>query len=591
MGDSTTKNNWLPGRSYWILLKKFHIYLFPAMLAIVALTVNEFVDGMLVANLIGSHAMAVVSLGYPILFIIATLYTLIGTGGGTLYALFLGEHKAEEAAKVCYLSLWASFLSGLLLMFIGLAFADAIMPLLCPDEELMAAGFPAYYRALVITAPVMTSVLTLFGFLSTAGAPALATCIHVAANAVNLIMDYVYIARFGMDVSGAAWATITGYLVGFAILIVPLWLGRTPLKVQKAGRADLPLLWEALSRGGAAAMSQLGMSLKFAACNVLAIKYGGAEGAVAFSLCVQVSSFGSIFYAGPLGAANPLLSMLQGQGDLSGRHRLLKISLLYGIVLAAPFTLWVMLAPAGVAEIYQVTAAEELALSMSALPIVALAFLPRAFYIIFMYYLQILGRKSYAMFISIFDGFGGTVPLALLCCYVGGLTGLWWTFPLNSLLLLLIVLGKNRLTALSSQGVYEGFLLKEKSDACETLDFTMTSEPEVISQVSEEVYRRLKRAGLPENKANIAGLAVEEMAVYTSQYQKQGQPLDVLLRLYENRVEIDYRSLGESGNPTEYSEKDNLVNLCLLQKLASQITYDYIMGMNSTHIVLDTKRS
>ena len=66
----------------------------------------------------------------------------------------------------------------------------------------------------------------------------------------------------------------------------------------------------------------------------------------------------------------------------------------------------------------------------------------------------------------------------------------------------------------------------------------MTSEPEVISQVSEEVSRRLKRAGLPENKANIAGLAVEEMAVYTS-----------------------------------------------------QITYDYIMGMNSTHIVLDTKRS
>lgn len=244
MEERTMKNNWLPGRSYWILLKKFHIYLFPAMLAIVALTVNEFVDGMLVANLIGSHAMAVVSLGYPILFIIATLYTLIGTGGGTLYALFLGEHKAEKAAKVCYLSLWASFLSGLLLMFIGLAFVDAIMPLLCPDEELMGA----------------------------------------------------------------------------------------------------------------------------------------------------------------------------------------------------PFTLWVMLVPAGVAEIYQVTAAEEL-------------------------------------------------------------------------------------------------------------------------------------------------------AIYTSQHQKQGKPLDVLLRLHEDKVEIDYRSLGEVSNPTEYSEKDNLVNLCLLQKLASQITYDYIMGMNSTHIVLDTKRS
>ena len=40
-----------------------------------------------------------------------------------------------------------------------------------------------------------------------------------------------------------------------------------------------------------------------------------------------------------------------------------------------------------------------------------------------MYHLQILGRKSYAMFISIFDGFGGTVPLALLCCYVGGCRG------------------------------------------------------------------------------------------------------------------------------------------------------------------------
>ena len=579
----------LPGRTYRILFRKYHMFLFPSMLSIMALTVNEFVDGMIVANLMGSRAMTAVSLGYPVLFLIATVYMLIGTGGGTLYAILLGEHKGDDAAKVCCLSLAATFLAGFLMMATGLLLEDELMPLLCPDEELMAAGFPSYYRALLISAPVMATVLTLFGFLATSGAPMLSTGIHIASNAVNLLMDYVYIAHFGLGVAGAAWATVTGYLAGFAILLVPLCTGRTPIRVRRAGTSDLPLLREALGRGGAAAASQFGMALKFAACNVLAVMYGGAGGAVAFSVCVQAISFGSVFYAGAMGAANPLLSMLQGQRDLSGKHRLLRRSLLYGLALATPFALWAIARPEDVAAIYKVTEPMELSLALAALPVVALSFWPRAFCVIFMYYLQILGRNRYAMFVSLFDGVLGTVPLALLCCHLAGMNGLWWTFPIDSFLHLFIILGKNRLTALSSKGRYHGFLLRESDDAAETLDFTMTGEPEMISRVSRQIASRLAEAGLPEGQANRVGLAVEEMAVYNGIHQKSSTPLDVLLRLYPDRAEIDCRSAGEPCDPTEDGEADDLINLRLLRELASVMAYDYVLGLNSTHIVLRLK--
>ena len=91
-------------RSNRLLFKKMIEYLFPTMLTMAALSLDAFVDSMIVSNLLGSNAMAVVGLGSPITMCIAATYTLLGNGGSTLYALSIGKRDTETAGKAFRLS-------------------------------------------------------------------------------------------------------------------------------------------------------------------------------------------------------------------------------------------------------------------------------------------------------------------------------------------------------------------------------------------------------------------------------------------------------------------------------------------------------
>lgn len=101
-------NNGTLRRNYKNLLIKFIRYLIPTMVTTMALSLNEFVDSMIVANLLSSEAMGIVNLGFPVMLIMAAIYTLFGVGRSTLYSIFLGERQTQKAGKILCLSLAAA---------------------------------------------------------------------------------------------------------------------------------------------------------------------------------------------------------------------------------------------------------------------------------------------------------------------------------------------------------------------------------------------------------------------------------------------------------------------------------------------------
>ena len=576
-------------RSYGILVRQFRKYLLPTLVTTAALSLNEFADSMLVSNLLGSQAMAVVNLGYPVMLLMTAIETLCGSGGSTCYALLLGERKGEEAGKVLFLSLAAALLAGLGLMAAGMLFPDRFAGLLCRDAALLEAGFGLYLRVLVLSAPVLVAVLTMVSFLPSGGSPNLAMVLNLVANGVNIAMDWVYIRWFGMGVEGAAWATLTGYLAG--ALLLPFAFGKKSLlRVRPAGLADLRLLGRALAKGAAAALSQLGFAVKFGACNALAATCGGVPGVVALSLCIQAFSIVAVFYGGAIGAAQPILAFLHGQRDFSGRQHILKTALACGLSPVLLCVAWFEAAPGQLAALYNITAPEELAAAVAGLRVFALCFAVRGFCIMFMYFLQTVGRDREAMNISLLDGFG-IVPMAWLMCRALGLAGLWWTYPLNAAVVFACILFWNRRLAAGSAGRYSGFLLAERDDdALETCDFTMTGRPDADARTAGEIADRLREKGMDPKRAGLLHLAIEEIAVYNATHQGRGEPVDVLVRIYHDRTEIDYRSLGDSCNPLQDCAADDLINVRILRGIAASLEYDYALGMNSIHIVLEPPR-
>ena len=571
------------------LFKKMIEYLFPTMLTMAALSLDEFVDSMIVSNLLGSSAMAVVGLGAPITMCIAATYTLLGNGSATLYALCLGKREMETAGKAFRLSIIVALISGLLLVLAGFVFFEPLAKLLCNDASLMPT-FRPYLRGLLLTAPFIITILTLVEFLAPSGAPKIAMAINLIANAFNIGMDYVYIKWFHMGVEGAAYATLTGYVFGAILIGWIIYRRKVNIPKARLQLKDIRIMGEIAGTGSSPAVSQLGFALKFAFCNSQAILYGGAAGMVAYSMCNQTISIVSIFLAALVGASMPLIAVLHGQRDFGGETSMLKSVMRMNAILSLVCFGAFQLLAKPLASLYNITSSEEIALAVKAVRIFSFMYLFRGFYMILMKYMQVRSMKVYSMFISIFDGFGGIIPVAFVLGKLLGLDGLWWAFPTVSAILLALVLLWNFRIVRRSGGKYTGWLLAQHEDQAEKVfDVTILEDGRNISSASEELMNFCTECGVDQRSAHHSALCVEEMAVYTRNRHQKSDYMDILARLYTDRIEIGFRSLGNSFNPLVAAEGDIVENIRLLQGIADKLEYDYIMGMNSTRITIARK--
>lgn len=576
-------------RSNKILIKKMTQYLLPTMITMAALSLNEFLDSLVVSYLIGNRAMVIVNLGVPVTMCITAVYTLLGNGAATLYAICIGKRNTDEAGKIFRVTIIAGLLSSLIFLLMGFLFFNQIANIFCTDITLLE-DFQKYLKILLLSAPVLITVLTIVEFLTPSGAPAWATAVNVVANVINILLDFVYIRIFNMGAEGSALATLTGYLLASLLIVYVIRSKKATIYQSKITPRDFHRLKEIAGIGASPALSQFGFALKIGFCNNLAVVYGGASGVLCYTICNQTLSIVSIFLASIAGASTSIIAVLHGQRDFHGEYGVLKTAMKYQFISSFVCFLIFEIFAAQIATLYGVTNASEVALAIRSVRIFSFMYLIRGFYMIFMKYLQVLGKIKYSMFISIFDGFAGIIPISCIMCLLFGLDGLWLAYPVSSLVLQIIVLIWNNRIAKHSNGYLNGWLLAEhEEESIAIFDVTILENAENISAASEQLMNFCTSNGIDKRSATYAALAIEEMAVYTRNKINHNDYMDILARLYPDKIEIDFRSLGSAFNPLVAMPDDNSENIKLLQVISSTLEYDYIMGMNCTQINIKKK--
>ena len=574
-----------------LLKKEFLHYFFPAMLTAAAFSLSEFVDAMIVANILDSRAMAIVQLGSPVMMVAGGIYILLGCGGSTLYAISLGQRDRDRAGRILSAATAASIVVGVLITALGLVFFDQVSRLICTEAELID-DFSSYLRVLLISMPFLIAVLTLVSFLPPAGSPGMATAVNVIANVVNIGMDVVYIKVFGMGAEGAAWATVTGYAVGALALLGAILMKKVKLRFGLPRLKDAPLLWETVVTGAPFSVSQIGYAIKFAVSGRLAQRWGGTAGMESFSLCIQVLSIvGSILMTAILEASVPIMAFLHGQRDHQGERLVYRnaflMELLTGIVGAAVFFIFAK----QTAALYNITDPGAVGLAVRSLRIFVPYIVARGVFVTLQKQAQVLGKKVYPLFMSLFDGVLCILPLCFLFTELMGIDGLFLAYSVTGALSLLICLVWNRILVKRSSGRLYGLLLYEKETESDVvMDATVTNSAEDISKISAELQKRCLELGMDGKKALRAALLVEEMGIFIMNRMQKKAYMDVLLRSYEDRIEIDFRTIGGEEDPNGKDEANTDMNVDenvrILRGIASEIKYDYVMGMNCTEIVL-----
>ena len=574
-----------------ILKEKFFTFLLPTVMSIMAMSLNEFVDSLIVSNLINSEAMSLITMASPLVTAYGVVYTLLGIGGSALYAVYSGRHDIKRADSVFSVTFITASLISVIILLGGIIFLNPMTASMCKAPEYYPEFIP-YVKGLIFSAIVIIPVQVIIYFMPAFGCPGKGTIINIAANVINLLMDYVYIGICGMGLEGAAYATLTGYAAGFIIVLFFHFTKEIRLPLAKINSKEFKILLEICSTGLPSAMNQIGYCIKIAFVNSLAFGLAGMAGVTTFSVCMQAVSMVSILIGGVIDATIPMSASLYGQRDFAGIRILMKTAMTVQFTANLIALVFFEAFPKLVLDMYNV-GGDMTEPAIIGLRIFSLSFITRGFILMYMCLFPVNGRKGYAFIISLFDGFLGIIPLSLILTRFHGINGLWEAFALLPALMLAVILVVNLVISARSGGKYSRFMLIEKEDTTvPVFDCTIMMSREDISELAGNIESFCESQDLEPRLTTLTALVSEEMSVYTleNSHDTKVQSIDIILKIFPDYVLMDFRSIGKAYDLSSMPEnKNDFSSMTVLRKIASSFEYNYTLGMNQTRIKVDRR--
>lgn len=205
----------------------------PSMLAQLVNVLYGIVDRIYIGNIdgIGAQALAGVGVCGPIVTLITSFASLVGLGGAPLVAMRMGEGNHAGARRIlstCFTMLCA--LSALLTLVILLLKRPLLMAFgASPQTFPYADTYMTYYAAGAVFALLSVG---LNQFIICQGYATAGMVTVVIGALLNIVLDPVFIFLAGMDVAGAALATVLSQAASCFFVLLFLMSRRAAIRLR-----------------------------------------------------------------------------------------------------------------------------------------------------------------------------------------------------------------------------------------------------------------------------------------------------------------------------------------------------------------------
>ncbi len=184
----------------------------PMLLGNVAQQLYNTVDSIIVGRFVGDNALAAVGSAGPILNLMIVLFIGISVGASIMVSQFFGAQKREDLAKAVGACITVTGAASVLIMIVGPLIAGPLLRLLNTPESII--GWCEEYLTIIFLGVIGGGYYNILsGVMRGLGDSASALRFLLVATVVNIVLDYVFVAKFGMGVPGVAWATVIAQMV------------------------------------------------------------------------------------------------------------------------------------------------------------------------------------------------------------------------------------------------------------------------------------------------------------------------------------------------------------------------------------------
>lgn len=583
-------------RNAFLINKKIHQYILPGVLMTVAMQLGNVVDGMIVGNLLGPDAMAAIEISMPVLLLLQMPGMMLAMGGAAEAAVLLGKRKMEEAGGVFSASLVSGVAVSLLFALFTPILPGILATVLSGNETLSSLAEP-YIMVNFAGIPVLTAAIIFCYFMNADNHPQLGSALFIIANAVNLVLDFVFLQWFHLGMAGSALSTVIGYLVGMATVLLYFRSGQRMLHLQKPGKKLFAYAGLAAKAGIPSAAFTLMSALKSVIINSAIVRVLGTDPMAVYSVCANAVLIAELCVGGIIGLVQNIAGILYGERDYYGIKSLCRRVIAYSYLAIAALLLVFLAAPQAVAGLFGINQGEMLELCKMALRIFACSFPFYVYNKFLMSYYQTILQPGLSTIVTVLQGFLVVVPFTLVGIFFWGLQGVCLMAVVSEAATILLsslyrIWGQRR-GKLASGGVY---MLPEITDE-KFLDCSIESNLEEVIAFRERLFGFCAENGISDRDANILGLATEEIASNIVQYGYQSgrrNYMDISFTIQDDKYMLRIRDDGVPFNPLEYKQQEEepvtLGGIALIRKMASDFQYMRVLNMNNTVIELDIQK-
>lgn len=420
-------------------------YALPAIIAMVASSLYNMVDGIFVGQALGETAISALALTNPIMAITAAVGAMVGMGGASLMSVKLGQrdYKAASAilGNVVVLNLLLGTLLGAVLLgllrFCLLQFGASTQTLPYAQE---------YMHIILLGNTVTHLYFGLNAQLRSTNRPQVAMYLTFGTVLINALLDALFIFVLGWGIAGAAWATVLAQL---SMLLGQIYLFTRKNELVALSPRALRLRWRLVSEILLIGLPQLLMNTCAALVSVLIMRsmaqYGDDTAIGAYGIVGRLVMVTAFVILGLNQGMQPILGYNYGAQRYDRVLAVLRLTLIVATgIMTLSFCLFFFFSEVFV-RLFVTDRSLVFQQAVEGLKIIVLLFPFLGMQIVSSALFQSIKQPAKSIFLSLTRQLLFLVPLLYVLphCFDHPLRGVWAAMPISdaaSMLLALVLL-------------------------------------------------------------------------------------------------------------------------------------------------------
>ena len=196
-------------------------YAVPGIIAMTASSLYNMVDSIFIGHIPGTGSLAIsgIAVTFPIMNLGTAIGTLVGVGASTLVSMLLGQKNYVTANKILPNVITLNVVLGGLFSLLVLAFLKPVLYFFGASDAIYP--FARDYMVIILAGFIVTHLyFALNSMMRSTGNPQLAMKLTLFTVIANAVLDPLFIYGLGMEVKGAAAATVLCQTISLVYSIV-----------------------------------------------------------------------------------------------------------------------------------------------------------------------------------------------------------------------------------------------------------------------------------------------------------------------------------------------------------------------------------